>query len=314
MLRVTCAIIRDNSNRLLLMQHGVSGHHPWKWEFPGGKVEPKESDEECVIREIKEELMMNITVCDSLPEVPYDYGFVQINLVPFLCDTSDNEPVLTEHAAYEWVDEEDLLKYDLCEADVIVATNYLSYSKNVKSTSADNPQKGDVADCIKESLNAKYIEAIAHAAIDDASILKKLVYDSLTLTDREAFRASWIVAKVADTRLDLVEPYINFISEKILDSNNGGVIRMHLHTISLCDVNIIDEDIRGELIEMCFNNLKSKDASICLRTNCMDVLYKFYGIYPDLKNELVSTIKIVMTDGTAGIKARGKAILKKINK
>ena len=46
----------------------------------------------------------------------------------------------------------------------------------------------------------------------------------------------------------------------------------------------------------------------------MDVLYRFYEIYPDLKNELVSTIKIVMTDGTAGIKARGKAILKKINK
>ena len=312
MLRVTCAIIRDNSNRLLLMQHGASGHHPWKWEFPGGKVEPKESDEECIVREIKEELMMNITVRDSLPEVPYDYGFVQINLVPFLCDTSDKEPVLTEHAAFEWVNEEDLLKYDLCEADVIVATNYLSYSKNKKKRSSKSQNRGDVADCIKESLNAKYIEAIAHAAIDDASILKKLVYDSFSLTNREAFRASWVVAKVADTRLDLVEPYINFISEKILDSNNDGVVRMHLHTISLCDVNIIDEDLRGDLIDLCFNILKNTEASVCLRTNCMDVLYKFYDIYPDLKNEIVSTIEIVMVDSSPGIKARGKFILKKM--
>ena len=315
MLRVTCAIIRDSGKRLLLMQHGASGHHPWKWEFPGGKVEPEESDKECIIREIKEELMMDIYIRESLPDVPYDYGFKQIVLVPFVCDTPDNEPVLTEHAAYKWVAEDELMKFDLCEADIVVATNYIAYSSKNKTESSNNQNehKGDVSEFVKESMNAKSVEMIALAAIDNQDILEKLVFDSFALSGQEAFRSSWIVGKVADMRHDLVEPYINYISERLFDSYNDGVIRMHMHSISLCDVNMIDEELRGDLIDLCFNILKNTEASICLRANCMDVLYKFYEIYPDLKNEIVSTIEIVMAESSPGIKARGRSILKKMS-
>ncbi|MBP1666519.1 MAG: mismatch repair protein MutT, partial [Bacteroidetes bacterium] len=55
MIDVTCAIIRNEENELLIVQRGEQSDHPYKWEFPGGKINEDESDEECIIREIKEE-------------------------------------------------------------------------------------------------------------------------------------------------------------------------------------------------------------------------------------------------------------------
>ena len=62
MLIVTCAIIRNEKNEILVVQRGKATDHPFKWEFPGGKVAPGETDEECVIREVEEELSMEIVI------------------------------------------------------------------------------------------------------------------------------------------------------------------------------------------------------------------------------------------------------------
>ncbi len=59
MLNVTCAIILFQ-NKILVTQRSESMKLPLKWEFPGGKLEPGESEEACIIREIKEELNLNI--------------------------------------------------------------------------------------------------------------------------------------------------------------------------------------------------------------------------------------------------------------
>ncbi len=56
MIDVTCAIVRNEDNKVLVVQRGKHSDHPFKWEFPGGKVNPKENPEECIIREIDEEL------------------------------------------------------------------------------------------------------------------------------------------------------------------------------------------------------------------------------------------------------------------
>jgi len=100
MITVTCAIIRNDGNQILIVQRGENTDHPLKWEFPGGKVAPGESEEECVIREIDEELSMEIVICGKLEPVDYDYGHKQIRLIPFVCDTLDELPVLSEHLDY----------------------------------------------------------------------------------------------------------------------------------------------------------------------------------------------------------------------
>ena len=129
MYRVTCGVIRNDNEEILVVQRGAKSDHPGKWEFPGGKVEEGESDEDCLIREIDEELGMDIIICAKLPEVYYDYGFKQIKLVPFVCDTLDEKPSLTEHKDYRWTSAQELMGIEFCEADIKVAEHYLSKYK-----------------------------------------------------------------------------------------------------------------------------------------------------------------------------------------
>ncbi|MGB4291924.1 MAG: (deoxy)nucleoside triphosphate pyrophosphohydrolase [Bacteroidales bacterium] len=126
---VTCAIIRDEDAKVLVVQRGKESDHPFKWEFPGGKTLQGESHEDCIIREIREELALDIVICSLLEPVEYDYGFKQIRLIPFVCSTLSKEPVLSEHIAYRWVEVDKLMGVNLQEADVIVAEKYLRYIK-----------------------------------------------------------------------------------------------------------------------------------------------------------------------------------------
>ena len=134
MISVTCAVIRNDENEVLIVQRGEATDHPYKWEFPGGKLAMGETEEECVIREVKEELSMEIVICSKLPAVEFDYGHKQIKLIPFICDTLDEFPFLSEHLAYRWVQPEDLKSVDFSEADVFVADNYVEkFKTNPKS-------------------------------------------------------------------------------------------------------------------------------------------------------------------------------------
>ena len=110
----------------MIVQRGEATDHPFKWEFPGGKLNNDESEEDCIIREIKEELSMEIVICGRLPEVEYDYGHKQIRLIPFICDTLDELPFLSEHIAYKWIRGTDLISVDFSEADVFVAKEYIA--------------------------------------------------------------------------------------------------------------------------------------------------------------------------------------------
>ncbi len=136
MISVTCAIIRSEENEVLVVQRGETTNHPLKWEFPGGKLLPGETEEECIIREVEEELSMEIVICGQLPEVGYDYGHKQIKLIPFICDTLDELPFLSEHIAYRWVTATDLVSVDFSEADIFVAKSYLESIKTVVSHKA----------------------------------------------------------------------------------------------------------------------------------------------------------------------------------
>jgi len=125
MINVTCAVIRNEDNEILVVQRGEKTDHPFKWEFPGGKVVPGECEEDCIIREIAEELSMDVVIYRKLEPVIYDYVHKQINLIPFVCDTLDEMPILSEHTDYKWISPETLFSVDFSEADVLVAHRYL---------------------------------------------------------------------------------------------------------------------------------------------------------------------------------------------
>lgn len=119
MIEVTCAIIMKG-DKVLLTQRSEQMSHPLKWEFPGGKLNPGESPERCIKREINEELRVLISVDQLLPSVVYDYGSGKIKLIPFVCSLDSDQIVLEQHKAFTWIQKHELGDFDLLEADLEV--------------------------------------------------------------------------------------------------------------------------------------------------------------------------------------------------
>jgi len=119
LIEVTCAIIMDRE-RILITQRSSEMPHPLKWEFPGGKLLTGETPEACIVREIREELGVEITVKQLLPSVSFSYSHNTVKLIPFVCTILKGEIRLAEHKSYRWVDRSELEQIDWLEADVEV--------------------------------------------------------------------------------------------------------------------------------------------------------------------------------------------------
>ncbi len=117
MIEVTCAIIQCEG-KILITQRSEDMPHPLQWEFPGGKLKPGESPVRCIVREIKEELGVTVEVDGLLPSVTHDYGDQSIRLIPFICSMGEEQIFLHQHKANRWIKREELVDYDVLEADL----------------------------------------------------------------------------------------------------------------------------------------------------------------------------------------------------
>ena len=88
-----------------------------KWEFPGGKVEEGERPEDAVIREVKEELQLDINPVASIGRVVYEYPDSKVDLTLFHCALLDGLPILKEHHELRWTDKSLLYTFDWSAAD-----------------------------------------------------------------------------------------------------------------------------------------------------------------------------------------------------
>jgi 8-oxo-dGTP diphosphatase len=320
MLNVTCAIIRNEEDAVLIVQRGATMDHPLKWEFPGGKIHAEETEEECIIREIEEELSMEIVIVSRLPEVEHDFGFRQIRLIPFICDTLDELPFLSEHIAYKWINAEELSSVDFSEADIAVAGNYLgrisSGGKNASVTernpSTDLTADEELKEMVNRMINMKEAEWIATSAIENPAIFDRLLSFSFSDDSKLAFRASWTLTKVCDKYPDLIYPHLGMIIESLETLENESARRSFLRIISLSDIEMIGEKYHGMLAEHCFSLLRSGFSAIAVKAYSMEILYKLVLKYPELRNELAETIKMLQPEGSAGILSRARQILKKL--
>ena len=99
---------------------------PLKWEFAGGKIEPGESEEDCIKREILEELNIHIKIKGKLTPVLHQYPNFKINLIPFIAEYVSGDLKLKEHADFVLVDKEELYKLDWAEADLPIVREFES--------------------------------------------------------------------------------------------------------------------------------------------------------------------------------------------
>ncbi len=114
-IEVVAAIIQDG-DKILATQRGY-GDFKGGWEFPGGKMEKDESPEEAVVREIHEELNVEVTVGQLVETVEFDYPNFHLTMHCFLCLIKEGSLVLNEHMAAKWLTKETLDTVDWLPAD-----------------------------------------------------------------------------------------------------------------------------------------------------------------------------------------------------
>lgn len=117
---VVAAIIKQG-HKIFATQRGY-GDHKDGWEFPGGKIEPGETPEQALVREIQEELDMTIRVERHVVDVSYDYPQFHLQMGCFLCSIVEGVPRLLEHEAAKWLTTTDIDSVGWLPADMLVVS------------------------------------------------------------------------------------------------------------------------------------------------------------------------------------------------
>lgn len=114
-IEVVAAVIRKG-DAIFATQRGYGEWKDW-WEFPGGKMEPGETREEALVREIREELSAEISVDKFLCTVEYDYPAFHLTLHCFLCSQVTESLHLNEHESARWLERDAIGSVDWLPAD-----------------------------------------------------------------------------------------------------------------------------------------------------------------------------------------------------
>ncbi|SJZ35655.1 (deoxy)nucleoside triphosphate pyrophosphohydrolase [Treponema porcinum] len=122
-------IVRTNpqtqKKELFATQRGY-GDFKGGWEFPGGKLEPGESPQQCIVREIREELATVVKAEKTLGVVEYDYPAFHLTMHCLLCSVVSGDLKLLEHEDAKWVTGENLYSLDWLPADRLILDRLLS--------------------------------------------------------------------------------------------------------------------------------------------------------------------------------------------
>ncbi|MCT4011797.1 (deoxy)nucleoside triphosphate pyrophosphohydrolase [Elizabethkingia anophelis] len=119
-IRVVCGVI-FNEGRILLCRRKPEKSLGGYWEFPGGKIEVGETEEESLYRELQEELGIRVEIERYFMSVVHDYDAFTIEFIAYICRSGQSVCVLTDHDEYEWVDKSELLNWKLAPADIPIA-------------------------------------------------------------------------------------------------------------------------------------------------------------------------------------------------
>lgn len=120
-IRVVAAVIKamnDNGEKIIFATERGYGEFKGGWEFPGGKIEPGETPQQALCREIMEELDTKIQVVDLIDTIEYDYPAFHLSMDCFWCEVVSGNLVLKEHEAARWLTSDELDSVEWLPADV----------------------------------------------------------------------------------------------------------------------------------------------------------------------------------------------------
>lgn len=117
-LEVVAAVFTDEQERIYCARRRNEGELALKWEFPGGKVELGETQQEALIREIKEELSADIEVLDYITTVNHQYSTFNLTMHVYFTKIINGKLIVSEHTGYKWLTREELMSLDWAPADI----------------------------------------------------------------------------------------------------------------------------------------------------------------------------------------------------
>jgi len=319
MIDVTCAIIRNDEGLVLAVRRGPAMDNAGKWEFPGGKTKPGEEHEDCIIREIDEELGICIIINGKLGDSEYDYGDKHIRLIPFLCETLSSKPVLREHDEYRWMKPGELLKLDMTAADIPVARQYVSQHQAPVSQEPDETHNIITAEAGEEMarmlarITSTYeITMVAHSAVSDAVLLSQLVTLSSSTEKRVGFMASWALSKVVDMNPEVLSPYLALMIDALPGVPNESVQRSFMRVIMKSDIANIPQSHHAKLIEYCLGIMHTANTPVAPKAYGMEILASFCSLYPEMINEVAVAVQMAINDASGGMKAAGRKVIARL--
>lgn len=118
-LKVTAAVI-EKDGKILIAKRRIGDRHGGRWEFPGGKIDFGETPEECLRRELREELGIESEVGEFICKSTFTYMFVPIELLVYKVRYISGEFQALDHDELRWVMPSELNTYDFVKADVRV--------------------------------------------------------------------------------------------------------------------------------------------------------------------------------------------------
>jgi len=316
MIDVTCAVIRNDEGLVLSVRRGPAMDNAGKWEFPGGKTRPGEDHEECIIREINEELGLSIIIAGSLDPVEYDYGDKFVRLIPFICETLASKPVLTEHDEYRWLRPAEVLKLDMTAADIPVAEQYMALNSQVAEPVTAVPEQvltaeagAELAKMVGRISSVNEITMVAKSAVSDTVLLSQLVTLSSSHEKRVGFMASWALSKVADMNIELLTPFLASLVDALPGVPNESVQRSFMRVLMKSGTSLIPQSHHAKLIEYCMGIMRTENTPVAPKAYGMEILAMFCEIYPDMINEVTAAVQIAISDAHGGMKAAGRKVI-----
>ena len=124
-IKVVAAVICDSlqdKTRIFATARGY-GEYKGQWEFPGGKIEPGETPQQALVREIREELDTTIRVGELIDTVEYDYPDFHLSMDCFWCEVIEGELVLLEAQEGRWLTMDELGSVKWLPADLVIIEN-----------------------------------------------------------------------------------------------------------------------------------------------------------------------------------------------
>ncbi len=132
-INVSAVALVDGNNRVLVAQRPQGKHMAGLWEFPGGKIEEAETPEQCLVRELKEELNIKVTQKDLQPInfVAHKYDDFQLIMLLYGCTRWYGQPRAVEHSDLKWTDAAGLTRLNMPPADAPLLQPLTRFMRNI---------------------------------------------------------------------------------------------------------------------------------------------------------------------------------------